>query len=371
MTRTIVHYSDSTTFGGTERAILRLMAAMDRGHWKLALVHHADAPAALVDGARAIAADLHEVRRVKGKLDIGALSAFAAELRRIAPSVFHAHLHWPLACKYGIAAASAARVPAIVATAQLHVEISRAGLVDFQHRMISQLVSRYIAVSRDVAKNLVRRFRVPETKITVIPNAVDEAEIASGLSRPAGDWPVAEGRKAVLILARLEPEKGVDVAIDAIGRVADVDLVIAGSGSCSGALESKAAQLGINHRVHFLGHRNDPASLLARADVFVLPSHVEGLPLSVLEAMAAGVPVVATDIGGTREAVEHEKTGLLVPPGDSNALASAIEHVFAEPNATSERVTMARDVVHREFTSSIVAARTVALYRSLLPATGT
>jgi glycosyltransferase involved in cell wall biosynthesis len=258
-----------------------------------------------------------------------------------------------------------------VATAQLHVEIGRAGFVDFQHRMMSQLVSRYIAVSRDVANNLVRRFRVPEAKITVIPNAVDEAEVAAGLSHPAKDWPVAEGRKAVLILARLEQEKGIDVAIDAIGQVADVHLVIAGTGSCRAALESRATELGINHRVHFLGYRNDPASLLARADLFVLASHVEGLPLSVLEAMAAGVPVIATDIGGTREAVENEKTGLLVPTGDSNALASAIQHVFAEPSETLERVAAARDVVHREFTSSIVAARTAALYRSLLPATGT
>ena len=87
-----------------------------------------------------------------------------------------------------------------------------------------------------------------------------------------------------------------------------------------------------------------------------------------LEAMAAGVPVVATDIGGTREAIKHGVTGLLVPAGDSNALAAAIRHVMAEPNKTAERVTAARDVVAREFTSSIIAARTMALYDSLLPA---
>ena len=368
MTRTVVHYSDSATFGGTERAILRLMAAMDHGRWTLALMHHADAPPSLVDGARALGAETHEVRRVKGKLDVGALSALAAEIRGIAPSVFHAHLHWPLACKYGIAAASVARVPAIVATAQLHVEIDRAGFVDWQHRMISQLVSRYIAVSRDVAGNLTRRFHVPDAKIVVIPNAVDEGETAHGLARPAIDWPVAAGRTAALILARLEQEKGVDVAIDAVAQVAGVDLVIAGTGSCRAALESKAARLGVSHRVHFLGHRRDPASLLARANVFVLSSHVEGLPLSVLEAMAAGVPVVATNIGGTREAIEHGTTGLLVPPGDSNALAAAIVQVLAEPNKTAERVIAARDVVTRGFTSPIIAARTMALYDSLLPA---
>jgi glycosyltransferase involved in cell wall biosynthesis len=340
---------------------------MDRTRWSLTLLHHADAPKALVDGARALGSDLREVRRVEGKLDLGALSALTAAIRGLGASVFHAHLHWPLACKYGIAAASAARVPAIVATAQLHVEIGRAGFVDLQHRMISPLVSRYIAVSRDVAAHLVRRFHVPEAKIVAIPNAVDEPEIAAGLMRPATDWPVPAERKAVLVLARLEQEKGVDVAIDAIAQTAGVDLVVAGTGSCRAVLEAKVTQLGLTHRVFFLGHRDDPASLLARAHVFVLPSHVEGLPLSVLEAMAAGVPVIATDIGGTREAVEHEKTGLLVAPGDARALAAAIERVIAEPNETAQRVSAARETVHREFASSIIADRTASLYASLLP----
>ena len=371
MTRTVVHYSDSATFGGTERAILRLMAAMDRSRWSLTLVHHPDAPVALVDGASAIGAITHEVRRVRGKLDLGALSAFAAQVRSIAPSVFHAHLHWPLACKYGIAAAASVRVPAIVATAQLHVDIDRAGFVDFQHRMVSQLVSRYIAVSREVAGHLVRRFHVPDAKIVVIPNAFDEAEIAAGVAHPATDWPVAAGRKAVLVLARLEREKGVDVAIDAIAHVPDVDLVIAGAGSCRAALEAKVTQLGLGDRVHFLGQRSDPASLLACADSFVLPSYVEGLPLSVLEAMAAGVPVIATDIGGTREAIENERTGLLVTPGDSSALASAIQRTFAAPNQTAERTSAAREIVFREFTSRTVAGRTQTLYDSLLSPAGT
>jgi glycosyltransferase involved in cell wall biosynthesis len=366
VTRTVVHYSDSTTFGGTERAILRLMAATDRGQWTLVLLHHPDAPAALVNGARAAGADTREVRRVKGKLDVRTLSALAGQIQGLGPSVFHAHLHWPLACKYGIAAASAARVPAVVGTAQLHVEIDRGGFVDLQHRLISQLVARYIAVSQDVASHLVRRFQVPDAKIVVIPNAVDEAEIAAGFAHPAIDWPVSARRKAALILARLEPEKGVDVAIDAIAKVDDVDLVIAGTGSCRATLEAKVAQLHLGDRVHFLGQRDDPASLLARADVFVLPSHVEGLPLSVLEAMSAGVPVIATDIGGTREAIENEKTGLLVLAGDARALATAIRRVFADPDTAADRASAAREVVAREFTSSIIAARTAVLYKSLL-----
>jgi glycosyltransferase involved in cell wall biosynthesis len=329
-------------------------------------MHHDTAPAPLVAGARALGASVQCVPVVAGKLDVPHLVALIGCIRRQEARVFHAHLHWPLACKYGIAAARAARVPAVVATAQLHVELPHDGFVDLQHRLMTAFVDRYIAVSEDVAANLGRRFGVSASKITVVPNAADLAEPQAAGGTGAADWPVRDGRRAVLVLARLEAEKGVDVAIQAAALVPEIDLVIAGDGSCRAALETTAAKLRVAERVHFLGYRPDPAALLANADVFVLPSLVEGFPLSVVEAMAAGVPVVATDIGGTREAVEHERTGLLVPPRDAAALAAAIRRTLSEPGATSTRVAAARDRVTRELSAPAIAARVTAIYDSLL-----
>ena len=160
MTRTVIHYSDSTVFGGTERAILHLAKGMDRAEWRVVLMHDRAAPSELVDRARAIGAETHVAPRVGGKLDVAHLAELTAAVRRHHADVFHAHLHWPLAAKYGIAAAAAARVPVVVATAQLHVELDHAGFVDLQHRAMTSMIDRYIAVSRDVGAQLQRRFGV-------------------------------------------------------------------------------------------------------------------------------------------------------------------------------------------------------------------
>ena len=362
MTQIVAHYSDSTVFGGTERAILRLMSALDRARWRPALVHHASAPDALVAGARAIGLDTHEVPGVRSKFDLGAFRQFAQVISGLRATVFHAHLHWPLACKYGIAAAASARTPAIVATAQLHVELEHAGFVDLQHRLMTHFVDRYIAVSADVAGHLQRRFHVPASKIAVIPNAVDVVALRAAASRPPNDWPVPPGSRAALVLARLETDKCVDVAISALANLPEVHLVIAGTGSCREALESTARHLGVSERTHFLGQRDDAAALLRCADVLVLPSRVEGLPLSLLEGMALGVPVVATDIGGTREAVEHEHTGLLVPVGDAHALAAAIRRVLEEPEQTARRTAAATARVGQTFSLHGMSAAVMDLY---------
>ena len=171
------------------------------------------------------------------------------------------------------------------------------------------------------------------------------------------------------MLARLEVEKGVDVAIRAAAAIPELDLVVAGDGSCRATLEATAAELGIAERIHFLGYRTDPAALLANADLFVLPSLVEGFPLSVVEAMAAGVPVVASDIGGTREAVEHERTGLLVRPRDADALAAAIRRTLSDPAAMAARFVAPRDRATRELSAPariVVSRSTVSPVKSFV-----
>ncbi|HUQ79573.1 MAG TPA: glycosyltransferase [Gemmatimonadaceae bacterium] len=365
MIRTVIHFSDSSVFGGTERAILHLIAGADRTRWRTVLMHDSTAPRELVAEAERAGAETVLTPSVRRKYDVGQFARLATTIRRQEPAVFHAHLHWPLAAKYGIMAAAAARTPVVVATAQLHVEIASGGFVDTQHRVMTSAVDRYIAVSAHVAGALEQRFRVPPAKIVVIPNAVDVGAFTARGSTPAG-WPGVSGRSVVLVLARLEVEKAVGVAIDAIADVPDVDLVVAGTGSLRAALEEQARALGIGDRVHFLGQRSDVAALLEHAQALLLPSLREGLPLSLLEAMASGVPVVATDIGGTRDLVTHDETGLLVPVNDAAALATAIRRTLVEREATARRVTVAREVVRAEYSTDVVVRRVFALYDTLL-----
>jgi glycosyltransferase involved in cell wall biosynthesis len=132
----------------------------------------------------------------------------------------------------------------------------------------------------------------------------------------------------VLSVARLEAGKGLDVLLRAAAHLPEATFAIAGDGPERVVLEALARALGVDERVRFLGFRNDVEALLAGCDVFVLPSLDEGFPLSVLEAMAACRPVVASDVGGVPEAITHDETGLLVPPGNPDALAAALARLL-------------------------------------------
>jgi glycosyltransferase involved in cell wall biosynthesis len=162
--------------------------------------------------------------------------------------------------------------------------------------------------------------RVPRSRIRVIPNGIDlGAYIPSAHDRPI---------RRIVTVANLRPEKAHEVLFDAaslvLRRCPETEFVIAGDGPRRQELESVAAARGIASRVQFIGHADDVPSLLASSDLFVLPSRSEAFPNSVLEAMASGLPIVASRVGGIVELIENQRTGVLVPPDDPRALGHAI-----------------------------------------------
>jgi glycosyltransferase involved in cell wall biosynthesis len=291
---------------------------------------------------------------------------FARLLRRRRPEVFHAHLTWPLACKFGLAGAVLARVPAVVATQQLIPQFVMTRSTRLQQRLLGARVGRYIAVSKDTALGLQALFPWPSDKITVVPNAVDvrgadaplDSDLRSRLSRGH--------RAVVLVAARLDPLKGHRYLLDAARSLDGVHIVLAGDGPERAALEARVRELGLEPRVTFLGFREDVPRLMRCADVVVLPSLVEGLPLTVLEAMAARVPVVATAIGGTDEAVVDGMTGVLVPPGDAAALANAVERLLSNPQLARRLSEAGAARIAEHFTAERMVARVEAVYDELL-----
>jgi glycosyltransferase involved in cell wall biosynthesis len=128
--------------------------------------------------------------------------------------------------------------------------------------------------------------------------------------------------------------------------------------------------MGIREQVVFLGHREDIPELLALCDLFVLPSHFEGLPVSVIEAMAAAKPVVATDVGGTNEAVAHGETGLLVPARQPEALAGAINSILGDPGLARRFGTAGRARAQREFSAEVMVQRVTRVYEEVLEERG-
>jgi glycosyltransferase involved in cell wall biosynthesis len=170
----------------------------------------------------------------------------------------------------------------------------------------------------------------------------------------------------VLTLARLDRQKGLPVLLHAASLVPDAVFVIAGEGPERPALEALRTELDLEGRVQLLGQRDDVSELLARCDLFVLPSLFEGLPLSLLEAMAAGKPVIATAIAGTLEAVTDGETGLLAPPGDAAALASRIRRFLADRDFAA-RVALAGQIhVRQHFSPERMTGEVQALYLEVI-----
>lgn len=368
MARSTFFYTDSRVLGGAENAMFMLLGSLDRAQWEPTLLLE-DAPGTEPLAERATALEV-PVRRI-ASLPLGLtgarrVPALARLLRRERPDVFHAHMSSPVACKWGLAAAVLARVPAVLGTVQVGEYEPPDRSAYWQLRALARGVDRYLAVSRDIAGELVERLGWPAGKVEVSYNAVDvarfEVEAPAGLREELG----GEGRPLVLTPARLDVQKGHRVLFEAIREVPDALFLLAGEGPEREALEALAEELGIAERVRFLGRREDVPELLAACDVFALPSLYEGSSLAVLEAMAARIPVVSSAIGGTDELIEDGRSGLLVPPGDAEALAAALRRVLGDEELRRGLAARARERVEEGLTREQMAERVTGVYRELL-----
>ena len=364
MSRTVIHFTDSSGFGGAEVALLTLLGGLDRRHWNPVLFHH-ESPGLLplLEATRRLGVRARPVARARGLLDLPRL---VREVRSEKAAVFHAHLSWALRCDWGLLAADLAGVPAVIATQQLFRPISSLRQI-LRQWVLAGRVDRYIAVSADMARRLRATPLFPERKVEIIRNAVDVHRFpqkSDGALRT--EFGGARARPIVLALARLDAQKGLFDLLEAAALVTEANFVIAGEGKERKRLEERARTLAVDGRVNFLGHREDVPELLAACDLFVLPSLYEGFPLSVLEAMAAGRPVVATAIGGTEEAVINGETGLLVPPHDPQSLAAAIRTLLPDPPLRRRLGLAGRERALREFAAEKMVREVTNLYEKVL-----
>lgn len=234
--------------------------------------------------------------------------------------------------------------------------------------LASRLLSdRIIAISRAVERELAAQGADPR-RITVVYNGVDLDGPATGVSvRPAG---IPEGDPLVGMVGRLSPEKGYRYFLEAAAlvrpRKPGARFVIVGGGPERGEIADKVRELGLDGVLLMTGFRADVGEIMGALDVLVLASTAEGLGLVILEAMAAGKPVVATRVGGIPEAVEDGVTGLLVPPGDPGAMAGAILALAADRARAAEMGRAGRKRVEEKFSGRAMAEETARIYREVL-----
>jgi glycosyltransferase involved in cell wall biosynthesis len=234
--------------------------------------------------------------------------------------------------------------------------------------VIARCATTFVAVSESNRRQMIEIEGIPSEKVIVLPTAYvpRRVPVATDLRSELGLPPDS---RLIVVAARLRAEKALEVLIAAhagiVRRFPDTHLVIAGDGPRRQALERQVGLLGLAASVHFLGTRRDVTPILEAADIGALPSDWEGMPLFVLECMATGTPVVATDVGGLPEIVEHDRTGLLVPPRDPGALAAAIGDLLADPER-ARRLATAAAARTEEFSIGAVTARFADLYEQLV-----
>jgi glycosyltransferase involved in cell wall biosynthesis len=307
--------------GGAQTAVSLLLPVLTR-LFDVTLAASGSGP--LRDAAEAAGARYVELRHVRRSInpwqDALGLLELVRLCRRIRPDLVHAHSS--KAGVLGRTAAALARVPVRIFTvhgwsfAAYGGPAGRAYL--WIERLMRPLTTAVVCVSEAAREQGLAAHACDRDRSVVIPNAVDVSSFEPG--------PRAGSRLRIVGVGRFAYPKDYPTLVEALSRIrADWQAQLAGEGPELADVEGALNREGLAGRVELLGARDDVAELLATADLFVLSSRSEGLPVSILEAMAAGLPVVASDVGGVGEAVVHGETGLLVPPEDPAALAQALE----------------------------------------------
>jgi glycosyltransferase involved in cell wall biosynthesis len=303
---------------------------------------------------------------------MGALLFLFQLMRAERIDVVHTYLY-SRSSVYGRLAAILARVPVIIAA-----EMGRVGQYPWKRRGTERLLTRFTAhfvtLSQATRVDLIHTQQVLPSNVTVIYPGVDltQFDVQETPSTVRCVLGLPDQAAIIGVVARLDPLKGHADLIAALPRILQAapttKLVFIGDGPTAPDLRRQVHEVGLTEQVHFLGARRDIPRLLRALDVFVLPSHQEGLGLAIIEAMAAGLPVVATRVGGIPEVVVDGETGLLVASGNSVELADAIVYLLSNPHTRQQMGVKGRQRVEVHFTAQQTAANLETLYCRLLRA---
>lgn len=367
----VLYAIDSLRMGGAESLLTALVRELPN-HGVESVVWAA-APAfadpALVEALRRTAAEVDLVE-ADSVFDTRIARSIRRLARRHRVDVVHSHLH--VASVHSRVAAATLRLPHVTT---IHTPPGPA-MEDSRRRayadgLTARLSRRIVAPSDAVADAYARAFRVPRSRFVVVPNAPAAAQPADGFDRDTARDELGVGRGAPLVacVARLQAAKGIDDLIDAVAtlreRVPELHVVVAGAGPEHERLAAHSRAAGADASVRLLGARADVGRILAAADVFCLPSRHEGLPVSLLEGMAAGLPCVATRVGGVPELVRHGENGLLVEAAAPAALAAALERVVSDRALAQRLGAAAQTTVEERFSLAAAARRHAELYTEL------
>jgi len=367
----VLHVLATLLPGGSEISVLRLVGALDTTRYLVRV--------ACLRGEPVLAAEFRsagvEVVRfgMRGKFDPGCLLRLRRYVARERIDIVHTHMD--LADFYGALAGRLGGARCVVATKHAPDEFrTRRTWKRYPFLLLERLAyemdDAVIVVSEGLRVFFETVERLPRRKMIVIGHGVDATARPATREEARRSLGLPQQGPLIGAVGRLSPEKGQNVLLQALPSVLaafpQAACVLAGEGPARAALEAEARRLGIGDRVVFLGLRRDVPMVLAALDLFVQPSIYEGFGLSLLEAMAAGLPVVASRVGGIPELIEDGRTGLLVPPQDPMALAGAVVRLLGDSEGARRLGEAAASRSRERFSLGRVADRVDALYRNIL-----
>lgn len=365
----------ASTFGlgGAERVTADVLRRLDRERFHAELFFLRDAG---VVGRELFGMGFGGCERLaKKRRDRRAVIRLLAHFRAFRPQVVWCLDHRD-AMTAGRVAGLASGARALVVASHATALVGKRRLFGTTDRVLMEFTRRVIAVSSTHARHLRESEGVDPSRIAVIENGVDLAAFPLASEPSRREARAALGIDAatpvILVVAGLRPEKAHDVLLGAVARMKAegrrVRVLLAGDGELRATLQSLAESLGIGADVEFLGVRRDVARLLHASDVAVLPSVSEALPLALLEAMAAGTPVVASAVGSVPEVVHDGETGLLTPAGDPHLLSRAIGYILDDGARASHMRARARSLVEARHTIETTALRYQNLFDDVIAA---
>lgn len=360
----VLHVIDSFDLGGAQTALRHLVRATDRTRFapEVAAMH---GRGVFYEDFRALGVPVHSLSPRRWlPLFIPALAALILQRR---PQIVHCHLfgaNWiakPLAALLGVPV----RICHDQCNDAVRYESRAARWLD---TITNRLSSHVCAVSASTRDFLLTHEGLPPDRVSVVYNGVDlerfDPTRAAARRNPAA--PVVAG------VGRLHPQKDFSLFLEVAARVAQrnatIRFVIAGDGPESGLLREKAAALGLTNRVHFAGHISDMREIYAAADMLLLTSRYEGTPLTVLEAMAMRVPVVASRLDGIAEVLTDGTDGFLVPRDDTEAFADRVLALLADESLRARITDAARHKVETTYSAATMTAQVEAIYTRCLAA---
>ncbi len=364
--------TDADVFAGTERHMLDLASGLRQADVDIRIA--CPDPSPLARKAAQAGIEIIPIPK-RGLIDWGAVRTLAGLLRSEETQIIHAH-NGRTALASALAVRLAGRGCCVATQHFLEPNHTQQGGLKavpgrLAHRWVNAHTHQFIAISEAVRLGMRTRREAGDDRITVVPNglACDDrslappAQVRAELNIPA-DAPL------VVCVARLEPEKDIPTLLAAMQTVRETvptaQALVVGDGSQRQALEAQVEERGLAATVHLAGFREDARAVIRAGDVFVLPSRAEPFGLVLLEAMALGRPVIATRAGGPCEIVADGETGRLVPPGDPDALASALSALLTEPETRRRLGANGLRRYRERYTAERMAEDAVTVYRRAL-----